>query len=125
LGIIKNNKMGRYRKHLFENFQDENFNPDTRYELAYKRVKRIKGFYIHALVYVFVNAFIIISSYNRSELGSEVFFRWETFSTALFWGIGLVAHGLSVFGRELFFGSDWEEKKIKEFMDKDKSQKWE
>ena len=38
--------MGRYRKHLFENFQDENFNPDTRYELAYKRVKRIKGFYV-------------------------------------------------------------------------------
>jgi len=125
LGIIKNNKMGRYRKQLFENFQDENFNPDTRYELAYKRVKRIKGFYIHALVYVLVNAFIIISSYNRSELGSEVFFRWETFSTALFWGIGLLAHGLSVFGRDLFFGSDWEEKKIKEFMDKDKSQKWE
>jgi hypothetical protein len=125
LGIIKNNKMGRYRKQLFENFQDENFNSDTRYELAYKRVKRIKGFYIHALVYVFVNAFIIISSYNRSELGSEVFFRWETFSTALFWGIGLVAHGLSVFGRDLFFGSDWEEKKIQEFMDKDKSKKWE
>ncbi|QKJ64413.1 2TM domain-containing protein [Flavobacterium sp. M31R6] len=117
--------MGRYRKQLFENFQDENFNPDTRYELAYKRVKRIKGFYIHLLVYVLVNAFIIVSSFNRSVLGSEVFFRWETFSTALFWGIGLVAHGMSVFGRDLFFGADWEERKIKEFMDKDKSQKWE
>jgi hypothetical protein len=117
--------MGRYRKRLLENIQDENFNPDTRYELAYKRVKRIKGFYIHLLVYVLVNAFIIVSSFNRSVLGSEVFFRWETFSTALFWGIGLVAHGMSVFGRDLFFGADWEERKIKEFMDKDKSQKWE
>ncbi|PZX94840.1 hypothetical protein DOS84_04605 [Flavobacterium aquariorum] len=117
--------MGRYRKRLLENFQDENFNPDTRYELAYKRVKRIKGFYIHLLIYVLVNAFIIVSSFNRSVLGTEVFFRWETFSTALFWGIGLVAHGMSVFGRDLFFGADWEERKIKEFMDKDKSQKWE
>lgn len=117
--------MGRYRKRLLENIQDENFNPDTRYELAYKRVKRIKGFYIHLLVYVLVNAFIIVSSFNRSVLGSEIFFRWETFSTALFWGIGLVAHGMSVFGRDLFFGADWEERKIKEFMDKDKSQKWE
>jgi hypothetical protein len=117
--------MGRFRNHLYENFQDENFNPDTRYELAYKRVKRIKGFYIHLLVYVLVNAFIIVSSFNRSALGSEIFFRWETFSTALFWGIGLVAHGMSVFGRDLFFGADWEERKIKEFMDKDKSQKWE
>jgi hypothetical protein len=117
--------MRRYRKQLFDNFQDENFNPDTRYELAYKRVKRIKGFYIHALVYVLVNAFIIISAFNRSETGSEFFFKWQTFSTAFFWGIGLLAHGLSVFGRDLFFGADWEEKKIKEFMDQDKNQKWE
>jgi hypothetical protein len=117
--------MRRYRKQLFENFQDENFNPDAKYELAYKRVKRIKGFYIHVLVYVLVNTFNIVSTYNSSELGSEIFIRWETFSTALFWGIGLLAHGLSVFGRDLFFGSDWEEKKIKEFMDKDKSKKWE
>jgi hypothetical protein len=117
--------MGRFRKHLYENFKDENFNPDARYELAYKRVKRIKSFRVHAFVYLLVNAFIIVSSYSRSELGSEIFLRWETFSTALFWGIGLVAHGMSVFGRDLFFGADWEERKIKEFMDKDKSQKWE
>ncbi len=117
--------MRRYRKQLFDNFQDENFNPDTRYELAYKRVKRIKGFYIHALVYVLVNAFTIISAFNRSEKGDEFFSSWQTFSTAFFWGIGLLAHGLSVFGRDLFFGADWEEKKIKEFMDQDKNQKWE
>ncbi|TRX16413.1 2TM domain-containing protein [Flavobacterium franklandianum] len=112
-------------KKLFENFQDKNFNPDERYNLAYKRVKRIKGFYVHAMVYVLVNAFIIISSYNRSLFGNEVFLRWETFSTALFWGIGLLAHGLSVFGSNLFFGQNWEERKIQEFMEKDKSEKWE
>lgn len=117
--------MGRFRKHLYENFQDENFNLDTRYELAYKRVKRIKGFYVHTLVFVLVNAYVIVSSYYDNNLGSEAFFRWEIFSTAFFWGIGLLAHGLSVFGRDLFFGTDWEERKIKEFMDKDKNQKWE
>jgi len=36
----------------------------------------------------------------------------------------LVAHGLSTFGGEIFFGSDWEEKKIKELMEKEKSSKW-
>jgi hypothetical protein len=117
--------MGRYRKQLFENVYDESFNPDTRYELAYKRVKRIKGFYVHAMVYLLVNAFIIISSYSKSKLGLEYFEEGETFSTAFFWGIGLLAHGLSVFGRNLFFNGDWEERKIQEFMDKDKSQKWE
>ena len=117
--------MRRYRKQLFENFQDENFNPDAKYELAYRRVKRIKGFYIHVLVYVLVNAYLIISSYVHTLHSDNDFFNWGTFSTTLFWGLGLLAHGLSVFGRDLFFGSDWEEKKIKEFMDKDKSQKWE
>ena len=78
--------MGRYRKQLFENFQDENFNPDTRYELAYKRVKRIKGFYIHLLVYVFVNAFIIVSSFNRSALGSEFFLDGKHFLQHYFGG---------------------------------------
>lgn len=116
--------MRRFRR-MFDEYQSGNFNPDDRYQLAYKRVKRIKGFYIHALVYVLVNAFIVISSFNKSDIGAEVFFRWETFSTALFWGIGLLAHGMSVFGREIFFGQNWEEKKIQEFMNKDKNQKWE
>jgi 2TM domain len=115
----------RKSRQMFDDYQSGAFNPDDRYELAYKRVKRIKGFYVHAGVYVLVNAFIIISSFSRSELGAEVFFKWGTYSTAFFWGIGLVAHGLSVFGRDLFFGADWEDRKIKELMEKDKNQKWE
>ncbi|CAN1524680.1 2TM domain containing protein [Flavobacteriaceae bacterium] len=116
--------MGRYSRNRFEEYQEGN-TADEPYNMAYKRVKRIKGFYIHALVYVIVNAFIIISSFNRNLLNQEGFWNLETFSTALFWGVGLVAHGLSVFGRNLFFGSKWEERKIQEFMEKDKSQKWE
>jgi hypothetical protein len=117
--------MGRFRKLSHDNFQDENFNPDTRYEMAYKRVKRIKGFYVHTVVYVLVNGYLIISSYAHTEHSEKDFFNWGTFSTALFWGVGLVAHGLSVFGRNIFFSADWEEKKIQEFIDKDKGQKWE
>lgn len=107
------------------NYQPENFNRDERYEIAAKRVKRIKGFYVHAMVYILVNIFIVAANYDKSSFDSGLFFRWETYSTALFWGIGLVAHGLSVFGKNLFFSSNWEEKKIQEIMDKDKSQKWE
>jgi hypothetical protein len=107
------------------NFESDNWNSDNRYEIAYKRVKKIKGFYIHALVFVLVNLFILISIYNRSVFGNQVFLRWETFSTAFFWGIGLLAHGLSVFGRDLFFGQNWEERKILELMEKNKNSKWE
>ena len=115
----------RQSRRMFEDYQSENYSPDDRYNLAYKRVKRIKGFYIHALVYILVNLFIIASSFNKSSFDSGDFFRWETFSTAFLWGIGLLVHGLSVFGRNVFFGQNWEEKKIKELMDKEKSEKWE
>lgn len=115
----------RRSRRMFEEYQSENYNPDQRYNLAYKRVKRIKGFYIHVIVYILVNLFIIASSYKENMFDASVLFRWQTFSTAVFWGIGLLAHGLSVFGRNLFFGQDWEERKIQEFMEKEKSEKWE
>lgn len=117
--------MGRIRERIFENHQEFDNNKDEQYNLAFKRVKRIKGFYNHALVYVLVNAFIIFSNFDRSTNGTEILMKWETWSTALFWGIGLVAHGFSVFGRDLLFGSDWEEKKIQELMKKGQGEKWE
>lgn len=116
--------MGRYRDRRLNDYNTETYNLDERYNLAYKRVKRIKGFYVHLIVYLIVNTFIIISSSNRSLIGDEMFWRWETFSTALFWGIGLIAHGLSVFGRNIFFGQNWEEKKIQELMEKEKREQW-
>ena len=110
---------------MIDECQSENFNQDEHYNLAYKRVKRIKGFYVHALVFALVNLFIIASSYSKSSFDSGDFFRWETFSTAFLWGIGLLVHGLSVFGRNIFFGLNWEERKIQEFMEKEKREKWE
>lgn len=111
---------------VFDENQLENYNQeDERYNLAYKRVKKIKGFYIHALVYVLVNTFIIYKNYYGNIQSNPNFWSWVNFNTALFWGIGLAAHGLSVFGKNIFFGQKWEERKIKEFMDKEKSEKWE
>ncbi|MDI1305532.1 MAG: 2TM domain-containing protein [bacterium] len=117
--------MGRFRDRRLNDYNTEAYNPDERYNLAYKRVKRIKGFYVHLLVYIGVNAFLIIGNNNESISSNHLFWSWETFSTALFWGIGLIAHGLSVFGRNIFFGANWEEKKIQELMEKEKSEKWE
>ena len=90
---------------------------DERYYAAQKRMKSIKGFYIHLLVYVLVNIFLIIQIYlaNKNE-----FWRWKSFTVALFWGIGILSHGISVFGSNLLFDKNWEDRKIKELMDKDK-----
>ena len=92
---------------------------DERYFTAQKRVKSIKGFYIHFTVYVFVNIVLCIQIYLSSK---NEFWRWESFSTVLFWGIGILAHGTSVFGSNLLFGKNWEDRKIKEIMEKDKYQ---
>jgi len=95
------------------------------YDKALKRVKKIKGFYTHLLVYVVINIMIIILNIQGLDKG-ESYFKLENFFTAFFWGIGLLAHGLSTFGGEIFLGNDWEEKKIQEIMEKEKQeqQKW-
>lgn len=117
--------MGRIRKRMFgEDYNDGN-DMDERYNMAYKRVKRIKGFYTHLLVYFLVNGFVLARKFYRH--GEIDFWDWDTFSTPIFWGIGIIAHASSVFGKDLFFGDNWEERKIQELMDKEKEQakKWE
>lgn len=87
---------------------------DIKYLEAKKQVKRVKGFYIHALVFVLVNLLIIVLKLTKSE--KEEIHVWGIG----FWAIGLLLHGLSVFLPNFIFGKDWEEKKIRELMDKDK-----
>ncbi len=97
---------------------------EIKYQEALKRVKKIKGFYTHAIVYVFVNIMIVFINVKNLDPG-ETYFQFKNFMTAFFWGIGLVAHGLSVFVPNWIMGQNWEERKIKEFMEKEKANKWE
>lgn len=101
-------------------------NPEREaYRMAQKKVKKLKGFYVHLLVYILVNAFLVFSKYARLDPG-EQFWSFPTFSTAFFWGIGLVAHGFSVFVPHFAFGKEWEDRKMKQFMDRErKNSNWE
>lgn len=105
---------------------EKNYQEDENYKAAQKRVKDIKGFYIHLTVYLFINIAIIAANTNLTRFGNYGL-ELSNFYTALFWGIGLAAHWVSVFGPSLFLGRKWEEKKIRELMEKDrqKMQKWE
>lgn len=95
-----------------------------KFERAKKRVKSIAGFYRHFAIYVLLNLFMIATKYFNLDPG-EKFWEFSTYSTAFFWGIGLLFHALSVFGPNIFLGRDWEEKKIKEYMNRDQQTKWE
>ncbi|WP_274474337.1 2TM domain-containing protein [Mangrovimonas aestuarii] len=104
-------------------YDQRSIGQDEAYLRAKKKVNKILGFYKHAAVYVVINLFLIaLVAINTDSEAS--FWSFGTFSTAFFWGIGLAFHALGVFGSDLFFGKKWEERKIKEYMDRDK-QFWE
>lgn len=104
-----------------DNFDNERIKRDEAYMRAEKKLKKLLGFYRHLAAYVGVNIFLIILiSVSRDE--GEEFWNFGTFSTAFFWGIGLMFHFLSVFGPDFLFGKNWEQRKMKEFMDKDKEE---
>ncbi|WP_264509442.1 2TM domain-containing protein [Flavobacterium sp. N1719] len=89
------------------------------YEAAQERVKKIKGLYTHTFVYAIVNA-LIIFSIARELPDNETLFQPGVFSTAFFWGIGLLGHALSVIIPEFILGKDWEERKIQQYMEEEK-----
>jgi len=87
---------------------------------AKKRVKTIKGFYTHLAVYIVIN--ILITVVKASFLGAENdgnYIFWYFFAGPLFWGIGLLAHGLFVFARSIDFLKKWEDRKMKELIERD------
>ena len=89
------------------------------YLRAKKKVDKLVGFYWHLAVYVVINLFLILLIGLNSGQG---FWSFGTYATAFFWGIGLFFHFLGVFGPNFMFGKDWEDRKIKEYMDKDRDQ---
>ena len=96
----------------------ENLDENTaRYLIAEARVKKLKGLYIHAVVYVLVNLFIIAGNVQSGLLLTDMKNYW----TSIFWGIGLLAHATSVFLPSVFFGRNWEERKIRELMEKQRT----
>jgi len=97
---------------------------NQKYIRAQKKVKAIKGFYIHLLVYLGVNAFLILARIISGE-GVGLLLDWSSYGTMFFWGIGLAFHAFGVFGMDFILGKNWEDRKIKELMDKDKKQYWE
>lgn len=104
---------------------EKDFLEEKRYLRAKKRVKEIQGFYWHLFWYLAINIFITFGGEIRNMFSGDSFdiyvFGSGSFSVWFFWGIGLFFHWIGVFGKNLIFSKDWEKRKIKEFMDKDKS----
>jgi 2TM domain len=101
----------------------KDFNQEEAYIRAKKRLDKLKGFYWHLAWYIIVNTFLIITIARNLD-SDETIWQFGTFATAFFWGIGLFFHFMGVFGLSIFFSKDWENRKIEEYMNKDK-RNWE
>ena len=84
---------------------------DAKLRRARQHVAALKGFYIHVTVFLLVNCGLAGINFAT---GAPWWFQWPL----LGWGIGLLGHAVIVFSPVRIFGREWEERKIKEHMDK-------
>jgi hypothetical protein len=114
-------------KYNIEPYKDDShqrqFEKEEAYIRAKKKLDKLVGFYWHLAVYIVVNIFLIILIGTQRNEGISGFFDFGTFATPFFWGIGLAFHFLGVFGPGIIFGKNWEERKVKKFMEKENQEK--
>ncbi|MEO2052652.1 MAG: 2TM domain-containing protein [Allomuricauda sp.] len=83
-----------------------------RYLRAKERVRLVKEFYSNATAYVIIIPLLVYLNYRTTS------FPWSIFP-AVGWGIGLVGHYMAATGRNPILGKDWEDRKIREFMNRE------
>ncbi|MEC4049889.1 2TM domain-containing protein [Flavobacterium sp. SUN046] len=98
---------------------DPNYTDQERYYYAKKKVNDIRGFYGNLIAYIVFNIFFLILNLLTSP--KQLWF----YLPLLGWGVGVFFHGMKVFGYSPFLGKNWEERKIKELMEKEKTNKYE
>lgn len=84
---------------------------EIKYQKVKERVKALRGFYGHLIVYVIVNLGLFLINITTSP--DRLWFIWPLMG----WGIGVVLNAVRVFGGAM--GSNWEARKIDEFMNKE------
>jgi hypothetical protein len=85
---------------------------DKRYRRAKEQVEAIKGFLGNLVAYCIVIPFLAWLNYRTTT------FPWIIFPV-LGWGFGVLMHGLETYGYNPLWGKRWEEKKIRELMEKE------
>ncbi len=90
---------------------------EAKYVRAKARIAMEKKFYSSLMSYAIFISFLAALNYYTNAW-SHMWFLWAAFG----WGLGLVFKAVKVFGLNPFFGRDWEERKIREFMNEEEQQ---
>jgi len=78
--------------------------------LALAHVRKVKAFYIHLSQYLIVIPMLAVLNLLISTD------YWWVIWPALGWGIGVMAHGLSVFTAVPFLNGDWERRQVEKYL---------
>lgn len=118
--IENNNKTFKVSLPLLYKINDIMYTDDlenSKYVKAVEKVEKLKEFYQNLASYCIVIPFLIFINLRFSPG-----FHWFWFPI-FGWGMGLIFHFLEVNNYNIFLGNNWEDRKIKEIMDKENQQK--
>jgi hypothetical protein len=79
-----------------------------------RRVRRLREFYMHAAVFAVVIGGLALMNWLTTPT-----FWWVVFP-AIAWAIGLGAHAVAVIFEDSLLGVEWEERKTREFVDRER-----
>jgi len=102
-----------------------------KYDKAKKRVKEIKGFYGHIWIFVIVTILIYVTRFLilpkigvlPKEEGFIDWLNWNTYIFPALWALGIGIHGMTVYRDKFKLFRGWEERKIKELIQKEEDKK--
>lgn len=93
-----------------------------KYAKAQKKVEEFKKFYKHLAFFIVVNGFLIVrriyKDIDRGDTVLEALSDIHNYRLIFWWTIILVLHAFKVYVTSFLFSKDWEQKKIKKYMDK-------
>jgi transcriptional regulator with XRE-family HTH domain len=80
--------------------------------LAFSRVRKIKGFYLHVAQYCIVVGVLAAFNVFTYARVHHLWVLWVAFG----WGIGLLVHGLRVFDKVPFLTGEWERREVERYL---------
>lgn len=85
-------------------------NKEVLEQLAFKKVHRLRGYYLHLLIYVVMNVGCAVLNFLTTPA-----YLWFVGMT-IFWGLGLTIHTLQVLVFEKYFGAEWERFQVEKLL---------
>ncbi|MCV6629029.1 MAG: 2TM domain-containing protein [Flavobacteriaceae bacterium] len=90
-----------------------NYQKEDRYLRAEERLKKVRGFYVHFLVYICTCFFVIVV---QGIEDSKSLLDFDTYAIVVFWGFGIGIHALETFMSNWKMIKAWETQKLQQYI---------